>query len=84
QQQVNDGCFPSLEAVPRHAITLTCPMLMSARHAVCVVPGPRKANAVLHTLSDAISESCPATILRRHPSATLFLDNDSAALLPGH
>lgn len=81
QQQVNDGCFPNLEAVPRHAITLTCPTLFSGREIVCVVPGPRKAIAVRDTLVGEISTRCPATILRRHPSATLFLDAESASHL---
>ena len=82
QQQVNDGCFPTLDAVPRLAITLTCPTLMSAKAAVCVVPGPRKAVAVISTLLSAeISPSTPATILRRHPRAALYLDQESAKLL---
>ena len=81
RQQVNDGCFPDFDSVPRKAITLTCPMLMSAAHVVCVVPGPRKAQAVAATLGQSIGEACPATILRRHPDATLYLDRESAALL---
>jgi glucosamine-6-phosphate deaminase len=79
QQQVNDGCFPNFNAVPQHAITLTCPTLMSGRTLVCVVPGPRKAAAVAATLQGAVSTDCPASILRTHPSATLYLDSDSAA-----
>ena len=29
QQQVNDGCFPSFDAVPSHAVTLTVPSLLT-------------------------------------------------------
>lgn len=79
RQQVNDGCFPNFASVPQRAITLTCPALMSGRALVCVVPGPRKAAAVAATLGRAISPACPASILRRHPAAALFLDDDSAA-----
>jgi glucosamine-6-phosphate deaminase len=82
KQQVNDGCFPSVDGVPRQAITLTCPALMSGRVLVCVVPGPRKAEAVSNTLRAPISTACPATILRRHANATLYLDSASASLLP--
>ena len=78
QQQVNDGCFPSLQAVPTHAITLTIPALMSARELICSVPGPRKAAAVRATIRDEITTACPATILRRHPNATLYIDTDAA------
>jgi len=81
-QQVNDGCYPDLAAVPTHALSLTIPTLMSARHLSCVVPGPRKAPAVRATLLDPISTACPGTILRTHPSAILYLDADSASLLP--
>jgi glucosamine-6-phosphate deaminase len=81
RQQVNDGCFPDFDAVPRQAITLTCPTLMSARALVCVVPGPRKAAAVKATLHDPVTTACPATILRHHPSAVLYLDSASASLL---
>ena len=78
QQQVNDGCFPSLQAVPTHAITLSIPALMSARELICSVPGPRKAAAVRATIRDEITTACPATILRRHRNAALYIDTDAA------
>jgi glucosamine-6-phosphate deaminase len=81
QQQVNDGCFPEFEAVPTHALTITCPALMRGKSLVCVVPGPRKAAAVKATVHDAISTACPATILRKHPDASLYLDEASAQYL---
>lgn len=77
-QQVNDGCFPSFDAVPKTALTLTVPALMSAKELHCVVPGPRKAAAVARTLKGPISTECPGTILRTHPAAVLYLDDDSA------
>lgn len=82
EQQVHDGCFPDLEAVPRRAVTLTCPALLAGRVLVCVVPGARKAQAVRNTLLASIGTACPATILRRHRSATLHLDRASAGSLP--
>ncbi|GAB3996108.1 glucosamine-6-phosphate deaminase [Spirosoma daeguense] len=78
-QQVHDKCFDSLEQVPEYALTLTIPALVRAKHAYCMVPASHKADAIQHTLVDAISEKYPATILRSHPDATLFIDNDSAA-----
>jgi glucosamine-6-phosphate deaminase len=81
QQQVNDGCYPNLDAVPKHAISLTIPVFRRAKNLSVVVPGPRKAAAVRATLRDPRSTACPATILREHPSATLFLDKASAAQL---
>ncbi|MDP0498337.1 MAG: glucosamine-6-phosphate deaminase [Verrucomicrobiota bacterium JB024] len=80
-QQVNDGCFPTLDEVPTHALTLTVPTLFNCKHVSCVVPGKLKAAAVRETLLGSISPACPATILRTHPSARLFLDPDAAYLL---
>ena len=76
-QQVHDGCFGSLEEVPEYAMSLTIPTLFGADRLFCVVPAPTKANAVKATVNDAISEACPATIMRRHPDATLYVDPDS-------
>ena len=81
QQQVNDGCFKTLDDVPRHALTLTVPALMKAEQVFCMVPAKTKAQAIRYTLTDVISEQYPSTILRTHPNATLFIDKDSAAML---
>lgn len=78
-QQVNEGWFPSFDATPPRAITLTIPAVMSSHTISCVVPGERKADAVFNTLNGPISTACPASILRRHDNTTLFLDRDSAA-----
>ncbi len=81
QQQVNDGCFPSLDHVPTHALSLTIPALLSGRYIYCMVPGSAKAAAVRDTLFGPITTSCPASILRRHFRVVLYLDTDSAAQL---
>jgi len=77
QQQVNDGCFPTIGDVPTHALTLTIPTLMSGKRLFCMVPGITKRNAVIRTLNGSISTECPSTILRRHPNCTLYTDADS-------
>lgn len=78
QQQVNDGAFSQLKDVPETAVTLTIPTLMEAEFLSVVVPGPSKARAVEQTLYGEISTECPASVLRLHPGATLFLDNHSS------
>ena len=80
-QQVNDGCFAKIEDVPTTAITLTVPTLFAGNHLFCIVPAKTKAKAVYATLHNDINEACPATVLRRHERAILYLDNDSSALL---
>lgn len=81
QQQVNDGCFGSIDLVPKSAITLTCPVFMEAPQLFCIVPAKTKAAAVKNTLHGEIGEACPATVLRNHAKAVLYLDADSASLL---
>ncbi|WP_407429312.1 glucosamine-6-phosphate deaminase [Arcticibacter sp.] len=81
QQQVNDGCFASLEDVPRIALTLTIPALVAPMYVYCIVPGPAKAEAVYNTLHQQLTEKYPSTILRRHPHCVLFLDELSASLI---
>ena len=80
-QQVNDGCFSKIDDVPKTAITLTVPTLFAGDHLFCIVPAKTKAKAVKATLCDDINEKCPATVLRRHKSAILYLDGDSSSLL---
>lgn len=79
RQQVGEGHFASLDEVPTHAVTLTIPALLAAKHVLCIVPEARKAEAVRRALLEPISESCPGSILRQTPHARLFLDADSAA-----
>lgn len=81
QQQVNDGCFESIDKVPETALSLTIPALMAGRFIYCMVPGKTKTEAVFNTARGTIGTHCPATILRRHDYAILFADKDSAHLL---
>ena len=81
QQQVNDGCFESIDKVPTHAMTLTVPTLVKAPYLFCIVPAPTKAKAVYETLNGSIGEHCPASVLRTHDNAKLYLDNESSKLL---
>lgn len=81
QQQVNDGCFQSIDQVPTHALTLTIPTLYNVENVFCVVPAATKAEAVKNTVTGPVSEVCPASILRKHANATLYVDADSSALL---
>ena len=77
QQQVNDGCFPNLHEVPKHALTLTVPALLNADFISCVVPGKNKQKALNQALSGPIETLCPASILRLHRNCQLFTDKDA-------
>ena len=77
-QQVHDGCFPTLDDVPQYALTLTVPAMMAAKYLICTVPAATKAAAVKAMLTGEIGEHCPATALRLHDHTEMFLDPDSA------
>lgn len=81
-QQVAEGWFPAVADVPKQAISLTIPALFQVPKLIVSVPGSRKAQIVKRTFEDVISTACPATILRNHPDATVYLDRESASLLP--
>lgn len=81
RQQVGEGHFPNLAAVPSEAVTFTCPAVVSAKALVCSVPDLRKAEAVRNAIEGELSIDCPASLLRTHPQAFLYLDTESASLL---
>lgn len=79
QQQVEEGWFPNLDAVPMQAITVSIPALMRIPKLIISAPGSRKASIMSRTLREIISTACPSTILRIHSDATVYLDEESAA-----
>jgi glucosamine-6-phosphate deaminase len=81
QQQVNEGWFADFADVPKRAISMSIRQILSAREIIAVVPDARKAQAVKACLEGEISPLAPASFLREHPNATIYLDKDSAALL---
>jgi glucosamine-6-phosphate deaminase len=81
RQQLGEGWFPNLEAVPSRAISMSIHQILAARRLICTVPDARKAAAVAAALEGPETPLVPASILRRHPALNLFLDRDSANLL---
>ncbi len=81
EQQWKEGWFETLDLVPKKALTLTIPAIMNANHISCFVPDKRKAQAVKNAIEGEITENCPASVLRNHPSVDLYLDPPAASLL---
>ncbi len=77
EQQVAEGWFGSVDEVPPQAITLTIPALFRIPELIASVPGERKRRIVERTLQEEISTRCPATVLREHPNAHLYVDASS-------
>jgi glucosamine-6-phosphate deaminase len=81
RQQAGEGHFDSPELVPHEALTVTCSALMRSAAWICAVPELRKAQAVRNALKGPIATTCPSSIVRTHPNATVYLDEESASLL---
>jgi len=81
RQQVGEGWFPSVDAVPTHAISMSVRQILKSREIICVVPDARKAAAVKACIEGEVSPMAPASILQTHANATVYLDRASAALL---
>jgi glucosamine-6-phosphate deaminase len=81
RQQVGEGWFANISEVPSRAISMSVRQILKAKEIVCVVPDKRKAPAVKLCFEGEVSPMAPASILRTHPAATIYLDRDSASLL---
>lgn len=81
RQQAGEGWFADISQVPKRAISASPRQILKAKEIVSVVPDQRKAHAVKTCLEGEISPMAPASILRRHPNTTVYLDGDSASLL---
>ncbi|PZX56946.1 glucosamine-6-phosphate deaminase [Algoriphagus ratkowskyi] len=83
-QQFGEGWFPSLEAVPQQAISMSIRQIMKSKAIICSVPDTRKALAIKNCIEGSISRDHPASILKSHSNYHLFLDEGSSSLLSGH
>ena len=81
RQQVGEGWFRSLEEVPAQAISMSVRQILKSREIIAVVPDARKAAAVRACVEGPVSPEAPASILQTHANTTLYLDEESAALL---
>lgn len=81
RQQFGEGWFPSLEAVPEQAISMTVSQIMKSKRIVCTVPDERKSEAVKNTVEGAVTNEVPASILQKHDAVDLFLDEPAASKL---
>lgn len=81
RQQLGEGWFESLDAVPRRAITMSVPQILKSRSIICTVPERRKAEAVRAAVEGPVTSAVPASALQQHVATTLYLDAESASLL---
>jgi glucosamine-6-phosphate deaminase len=81
RQQVGEGWFPGLDAVPRQAISMSINHLLAARAVIGSVPDARKAEAVRASIEGPVVPTNPGAYLRQHPRCRLHVDAAAASLL---
>lgn len=81
KQQVGEGWFATVDDVPKQAVSMSVKQIMKCKNIVSCVPYAVKAKAVYDTLSNELTNTIPATMLKTHPAFTLYVDADSAKLL---
>lgn len=83
RQQMGEGWFPTLDDVPKRAISMSIHRIMASAKLILTVPDARKAQAVRDALEGPVTPACPASIVQRHADCTLVIDTAAAALLRG-
>ena len=81
RQQLGEGWFPTLDAVPKRAVSMSVRQILQSAAIICTVPDLRKAHAVRAAVNGPVTREVPASILQRHPDCRLFLDTAAASLL---
>jgi glucosamine-6-phosphate deaminase len=81
RQQVGEAWFGDISQVPKQAISMSVRQIMKAREVLAIVPESRKAQAVKACFEGEINPTAPASILRTHANANVYLDKESSSLL---
>lgn len=77
-RQDNARFFPRPGDVPTHCLTQGLGTILEAASIVLVASGPHKAAAVAAAVEGPVTESCPASVLQRHPNTTVVVDRAAA------
>lgn len=77
-RKVNAADFEATRA-PERAITAGMATIFESGEVLLLASGTNKAGAVAAAVEGEVSESIPASMLKRHPDAVLFLDEDAAS-----
>jgi glucosamine-6-phosphate deaminase len=75
----NSAVFGSLEAMPKHALTMGIGTILDAKRCLLLAFGPPKARAVEQMVEGPLCAICPGSALQLHPRATVVVDEASAA-----
>jgi glucosamine-6-phosphate deaminase len=79
KQQLGEGWFPTLEDVPKQAISMSVRQILKSKTIINTVPDARKAHAVKITIEGELCPKHPASVIRFHPDCVTYLDAASSA-----
>lgn len=74
--EANSRFFDSIDDVPTRALTMGIGTIMEAEEILFLVQGEKKADILRKVVYGEVTEEVPASILQRHPNATLLTDID--------
>ena len=73
--------FGSLEKTPKYAITQGIKNVLQAKEIIAMAKGKGKAKAVNEIVNGVYTKSCPISVLKNHPKATLYTDEEAGELV---
>ncbi|MBU8880359.1 glucosamine-6-phosphate deaminase [Bacillus sp. FJAT-29790] len=76
-REENARFFDRLEEVPSQAITMGIETIMKSKEILLLISGEQKRKALFQLLNGEISESFPASVLRKHPCVTIIADEEA-------
>ena len=79
--EANSRFFENKADVPTQAITMGIETIMESKEIILLASGENKAEAVKQLVEGEVTEDFPASILQKHPHATIVIDEAAASLL---
>ncbi|MFC3041773.1 glucosamine-6-phosphate deaminase [Virgibacillus xinjiangensis] len=76
-RRANARFFPSLEEVPKQAITMGIETIMESKRILLLVSGRNKREALARLMEGEVSEEFPASVLWRHPNVQVIADREA-------
>lgn len=80
-REANARFFPSIDDVPRQAITMGVGSILKAKQILLLVRGAEKAEAIRNAVQGPITTQCPASLLQTHPNVVVLLDEGAGQWL---
>jgi len=82
-QTIKDNArfFTNEAEVPRKAISMGIATIMEARKIILLASGKNKADAIAGTVEGKPTVHVPASLLQKHPDATVVVDKEAASKL---